>query len=95
MEMERGKIDMAKDILAIDSPVIYNKVRKVLTDIFAHKASRRGETISKTEYAKTLAFLDQFAGQWQDSRTADEMVEDIYQSRYDKDNSEVVEILNQ
>lgn len=95
IDMERGKIDMAKDILAIDSPALYRKVRALLSGIFLQKPMRQGESLSNEEYAKTQAFINQFVGRWEDNRSVDEMVEDIYLSRGDHDNQELLKVMNQ
>lgn len=46
------------------------------------------------ERAKTEKFLEQICGKWEDDKDADEMVRDIYESRVNKDFSEMERIFN-
>ena len=59
---------------------------------------KKGSTIvarKATVTDNTDAVLDAVCGQWIDSRDADAMVHDIYESRVNKDESELLKILGE
>ena len=53
------------------------------------------ENAKVLERAKTEKFLAQVCGTWEDDKDADEMVQDIYASRVNKDYSELEKIFNE
>lgn len=46
------------------------------------------------EQAKTEKFLNEVCGKWEDDKDADEMVRDIYESRMNKDYTELEKIFS-
>lgn len=46
------------------------------------------------ERDRTKRFIDSFAGKWEDDRTADKMVADIYASRKNHADDELIRILD-
>ena len=84
------KILLARDILSIDNLALLNEVKRRLSDLFVFTVARKAKVTDNTD-----AVLDAVCGQWIDSRDADVMVHDIYASRVNKDESELLKILGE
>lgn len=69
---------------------LLKKALEYIKSLAAHVTPSKSED----EYTRTKRFIDSFAGKWEDSRSADEMVADIYASRKSKDCDELINILN-
>lgn len=69
-------------------------MRKALEYLKSLTASLTPTTKQMTETEKTKAWLDSFAGKWEDDKTAEEMIADIYNSRKSSNNEDLVKILN-
>lgn len=67
------------------------KVLEYIKSLTAHIAPSKKES----EYEKTKKFIDSFAGKWEDDRTAEEMIADIYSARKSKNDDELIKILNE
>ena len=83
------KVLLARDILAINNMALLNEVKRRLAGLFNFTPSAR----SKTD--NTESVLDAVCGKWIDNRDADTMVRDIYASRVNKDDSELLKILSE
>lgn len=46
------------------------------------------------ESERTKEFLDSVCGKWEDNRTADEIIADIYAARNDKDDNQLVNLFD-
>ena len=87
------KILLARDILAINNIALLNEVKRRLADLFDFSST---SVVNSSETAdNTEAVLDAVCGQWIDPRDADTMVDDIYASRVNKDDNELLEILGE
>lgn len=75
--LNNEKALLAKYILEIDSEELFARVKKSLAGFITF--SKPTSSASRTE-----TFLKQVAGKWEDDRSADEMVNDIYKSRMSK-----------
>ncbi len=87
------KVLLARDILAINDVALLNEVKRRLAGLFDFSiapAVGAAETIDNTD-----AVLDAVCGQWIDSRDADTMVNDIYTSRVNKDDNDLLKILSE
>lgn len=47
------------------------------------------------EHERTKKFIESFAGKWQDERSEDKMVADIYAARKNHDSSDLIKILDE
>lgn len=83
------KVLLARDILAINNMALLNEVKRRLADLFDFT------TVVKSKVDNTEAVLDAVCGKWIDNRDADTMVHDIYASRVNKDDSELLKILSE
>lgn len=83
------KVLLARDILAINNMALLNEVKRRLADLFDFT------TVVKSTADNTDAVLDAVCGKWIDNRDADTMVRDIYASRVNKDDSELLKILSE
>lgn len=83
------KVLLARDILAINNMALLNEVKRRLADLFNFT------TVAKSKTDNTEAVLDAVCGKWIDNRDADTMVRDIYASRINKDDSELLKILSE
>lgn len=83
------KVLLARDILAINNMALLDEVKRRLADLFDFT------TIAKSKADNTDAVLDAVCGKWIDNRDADTMVRDIYASRVNKDDSELLKILGE
>ena len=87
------KILLARDILAINNIALLNEVKRRLADLFDFSSK---SVVNSSETAdNTEAVLDAVCGQWIDPRDADTMVNDIYASRVNKDDNELLKILGE
>lgn len=85
------KVLLARDILAINNVALLNEVKRRLAGLFDFSASRQTDAAVDN----TDAVLDAVCGQWIDNRDADTMVEDIYASRVNKDENELLKALSE
>lgn len=67
---------------------------KLMSRLKVHHAVSDAEVLA-LERAKTERFLSKVCGKWKDDKDADEMVNDIYASRVNKDFSELEKIFNE
>lgn len=80
VNFEADKARIARAILNIDNDEMLEKVKRSLSKIFEWK--------SKTASADlTARMIEKFSGAWTDSRSAEEIVDDIYSSRYSADSN--------
>lgn len=87
------KILLARDILAINNIALLNEVKRRLAGLLNFSST---SVVSISETAdNTEAVLDAVCGQWIDPRDADTMVNDIYASRMNKDDNELLKILGE
>ena len=84
------KVLLARDILSINNLALLNEVKRRLSGLFDFSVARKTKVTDNTD-----AVLDAVCGQWIDSRDADAMVQDIYASRVNKDDSELLKILGE
>lgn len=85
------KILLARGILAINNAALLNEVKRRLAGLFDFNAA----VYSTEAVDNTDAVLDAVCGQWIDSRDADTMVKDIYASRVNKNDDELLKILSE
>lgn len=85
------KVLLARDILAINNAALLNEVKRRLAGLFDFTTNQRSETVADN----TDAILDAVCGQWIDNRDADTMVNDIYASRMNKDENELLKALTE
>ena len=85
------KVLLARDILAINNVALLNEVKRRLAGLFDFSIAPKTETVADN----TDAVLDAVCGQWIDNRDADTMVNDIYASRINKDDNELLKILSE
>lgn len=76
--------DISKDISTMPVPMLeaLSRYIKILLD------SKSDDEVSEKE--RDALFLASVSGKWEDSRSADEMVEDIYASRTERNDEELV-----
>lgn len=87
------KILLARDILAINNIALLNEVKRRLAGLLNFSST---SVVSISETAdNTESVLDAVCGQWIDPRDADTMVNDIYASRMNKDDNELLKILGE
>lgn len=80
------KILLAREILSISDIRVLYEVKHRLAGIFDKK--------KETEKGKTARVLRAVSGKWRDSRDADTMVDDIYNSRTSRNDDDLIKILN-
>lgn len=83
LELEAGKMELIREIANINSNKMLANVRKRLYDVL------RPTYPYKTEESKRLTqnMIRKYAGSWDDTRSADEIIDDIYDARLShKDN---------
>lgn len=85
------KVLLARDILAIDNTALLNEVKRRLAGLLDFTTNQKSETVADN----TDAVLDAVCGQWIDNRDADTMVKDIYASRVNKDDNELLKALSE
>lgn len=78
VNFEADKARISRDILNIDNSEVLAKVKRSFYRILNSK---------KTKTDVTAEMIERFSGAWSDSRTAEEIVEDIYNSRYSAENN--------
>ncbi len=84
---------LARGILSINNVAMLNEVKRRLAGLFDFSVT---PAVDATETAdNTDAVLEAVCGQWIDSRDADTMVHDIYASRVNKDDNELLKILSE
>lgn len=83
------KVLLARDILAINNIALLNEVKRRLAGLFDFTP----KSVSATD--NTERVLDAVCGKWVDNRDADTMVRDIYASRVNKDDNELLKILSE
>lgn len=84
LELEAGKMELIREIANINSNTMLENVRKRLRDVL------KPTYFHKTEESKQLTknMIKKYAGSWDDSRSTDEIIEDIYRARLShKDNN--------
>lgn len=69
---------------------LMGKVLAYMKGLTAHIAPTKKESESE----RTRKFLDSVCGKWEDDRSADEIIADIYAARDNKDDDELVNIFN-
>lgn len=84
--LDSEKVLLAREILGITDINILNDVKRRLIGVFSKER--------KSDTDNTERVLKAVAGKWHDSRTAEEMVDDIYKSRTSKSNEDLIAILN-
>lgn len=87
------KILLARDILAINNIALLKEVKRRLAGLFDFSIVPTVDTAEMVD--NTDAVLDAVCGQWIDPRDADTMVNDIYASRVNKDDNELLKILSE
>lgn len=75
VNFEADKARIARAILNIDNDEMLEKVKRSLSKVFEWKNKETTDDI-------TARMIERFSGAWKDSRTAEEIVDDIYSSRY-------------
>lgn len=83
--LDSEKVLLASEILGIKDIKVLNDVKRRLIGVFNKKSSADDNTDK---------VLKAVSGKWHDSRSADEMVDDIYKSRTSKSNEDLIAILN-
>lgn len=76
---EADKARIARAILNIDNNEMLEKVKYSLSKVFEWKSKA-------TPVDLTARMIEKFSGAWIDNRTAEEIVDDIYSSRYSAGN---------
>lgn len=74
VNFEADKARIARAILNIDNSEVLEKVKRSFNKILDLKNKEQMVDI-------TAQMIDRFSGAWTDSRTAEEIVDDIYNSR--------------
>lgn len=87
------KVLLARDILAINNIALLNEVKRRLAGLFDFSGTPVADAHEVVD--NTDAVLDAVCGQWIDPRDADTMVNDIYASRVNKDDNELLKILSE
>lgn len=87
------KVLLARNILAINNITLLNEVKRRLAGLFDFSITSTTGATETTD--NTDAVLDAVCGQWIDPRDADTMVNDIYASRVNKDDHELLKILSE
>lgn len=87
------KVLLARDILSINNIALLNEVKRRLVGLFDFSSTSTANTSEAVD--NTEAVLDAVCGQWIDPRGADTMVDDIYASRVNKDDNELLKILSE
>lgn len=83
--LNREKITLAKEILGINDITVLYSVKRRLIGVF---------DTNQTGGDNTDRVLKAVAGKWRDSRSADKMVRDIYDTRTSKTDNDLINILN-
>ena len=71
--LEREKVEIARQILSINSVSLINVIKTRLADLFVDKVHQEEEL----ERQKTERLLNMIGGKWVDDKSADEMIADI------------------
>ena len=95
MALHRSRLEQVLGALSVDEMVW---AMKFLTDKLSSqvKVKNAQDTVDEKVYerAKTEKFLNEVCGKWEDDKDADEMVRDIYESRVNKDYTELEKIFS-
>ena len=89
--LEREKVEIARQILSINSVSLINVIKTRLADLFVDKVHQEKEL----ECQKTERLLNMIGGKWVDDKSADEMLADIYASRKQKDNATITQLFEE
>lgn len=76
MELEADKARLIRAIANIDNKAIFNKVKRQLISVLNLKEESKANTDKLTQQ-----MIQKFSGAWSDSRSAEEIIEEIYNSR--------------
>ena len=95
LTLHRSRLEQVLGSLSVDEMAW---AMKFLTDKLSSqlKVKEAKEKVDEKawERAKTEKFLNEVCGKWEDDKDADEMVRDIYESRVNKDYTELENIFN-
>lgn len=95
LSLHRSRLEQVLGSLSVDEMAW---AMKFLTDKLSSqlKVKEAKEMVDEKvwERAKTEKFLNEVCGKWEDDKDADEMVRDIYESRVNKDYTELENIFS-
>lgn len=84
LELEAGKMELIREIANIDSNAMLENVRKRLRDVLKPTFPRKANDSKRL----TKLMIKKYAGVWDDNRSSDEIIDDIYAARFsNKDNN--------
>lgn len=89
--LEQDKMDVLRYNNSIKSPDVMRRVKDAVTNIFV-SIKPHAKTTKAKEKEETLEFLKAVQHAWNDSPSAEELVNDIYMHRQDFDDTELLKI---
>jgi hypothetical protein len=76
LELEAGKMELIRTIVNINSGATLSAVKELLKDYL-----KKNPTTSVSKKHLTEYMIKKYSGSWEDNRSADEIVKDIYSNR--------------